>query len=118
MATSQQEAIERAKVMMEQGMSLDDANVEIVRMMGVRITTHLDRRTRSALMAGVESGKIGHLKKDKFKPEAFFHPNSLDRAKEIRNRESMESVRSIASVMVSASDLSEEQKRELESSFQ
>lgn len=84
---------------MDNGMSLDDANVEIVRMMGVRlINARLDRRARSALMAGVKSGKLGHLAKNGIKPEAFFHPNSEDNAKEERSKIANAAIRAIAAV--------------------
>lgn len=84
--------------LMDQGMSLDDANVEVIRMMGVRIVVAgFDRRTRAALMAGVKSGKLGHLKKDGMKPEAFFHPNSLANAKEERSRIANAGIRAIQS---------------------
>jgi len=93
---NQQSAIEAAKGMMENGMSLDDANIEIVRMMGVRIVSGgFDRRTRSALMQGVKDGKLGHLKKDGLKPEAFFHPNAIWSAKEERNKIANAGIRAI-----------------------
>ena len=80
-------------------MSLDDANVEIVRMMGVRlINTKMDRRTRSALMGGVKDGRLGHLPKSGVKPEAFFHPNSEANAKEERNKAANAAIRARAAV--------------------
>ncbi len=92
----QQSAMESAKGMMDNGMSIDDANIEIVRLMGVRIVTGgLDRRTRSALMTGVKEGRIGHLKKDGLKPEVFFHPNSLWNAKEERSKIANAGIRAI-----------------------
>ena len=33
-------------------------------------------------MAGVMARKIGRLRKDGLKPEAFFHPNSISKAKD------------------------------------
>jgi uncharacterized protein YoaH (UPF0181 family) len=97
--TGQQAALEAVKGLMDSGMSLDDANVELVRIMGVRlIQAKMDRRTRSALMAGVKSGKIGHLAKSGIKPEAFFHPNGLDNAKEERTKVANAAIRAIASV--------------------
>lgn len=93
---NQQSALEAAKGMMDNGMSLDDANVEIVRMMGVRIVTGgFDRRTRSALMQGVKDGRLGHLKKEGMKPEAFFHPNSIWNAKEERSKIANAGIRAI-----------------------
>lgn len=93
---NQQSAVEAAKGMMEHGMSLDDANIEIVRMMGVRIVSGgFDRRTRSALMQGVKDGKLGHLKKDGLKPEVFFHPNAIWSANEERNKIANAGIRAI-----------------------
>lgn len=84
---------------MDSGMSLDDANVEIVRMMGVRlINAKMDRRTRAALMAGVRDGRLGHLPKTGVKPEAFFHPNGEVNAKEERNKVANAAIRALAAV--------------------
>ena len=97
--TGQQTAIEIAKGLMDEGMSIDDANIELVRIMGVRIIkAKLDRRTRLALMAGVKSGKLGRLAKSGIKPEAFFHPNSEDNAKEQRSKVANAAIRALASV--------------------
>ena len=98
MNMDQQQAVEYARGMMDAGMSVADANVEIVRMMGVRIVYKLDRSTRSALMAGVKDGRIGRLPKDGIKPEAFFHPNSLWAAKEERNKIANSAIRSLIAV--------------------
>lgn len=87
---NQQQALSYAKDMIEKGMTVADANIEVVRMMGVRIVqSGLTRDTRAALNAGVKTGRLGHLKKDGTKPEAYFHPNSLwvamDKRCEIEN---------------------------------
>ena len=95
---NQQEAIQYAKGMIDGGMSAADANVELVRMVGVKVCTGLDRSTRSALMAGVKDGRIGRLAKDGAKPEVFFHPNSVWRAKEVRNAAASSAVRALLSV--------------------
>ena len=97
----QSTALNYARGMMDNGMSLDDANVEIVRMMGVRLVSGgYDRRTRAALMAGVKDGRIGHLKKDGAKPEAFFHPNSKWRAMDMRAAAEAASIRAVMAVCV------------------
>lgn len=98
--TGQQAALDYARDLMEKGMSLDDANVAVVRMMGVRLVGKMDRRTRNALMAGVKDGRLGHIKKEKLKPEAFFHPNAICKAKDMRNAEANAAIRAIASVFV------------------
>ena len=85
---NQQQSLEHLKGMIEKGMSVADANVELIRMMGFRlISGKLPKDVRSALMAGVKDGRIGRLPKDGLKPEVFFHPNSIWNAKEARNKE-------------------------------
>lgn len=93
---NQQSALDAAKEMTRNGMSIDDANVEIVRMMGFRTVTKLDRRTRSALMAAVKDGRIGRLPKKGVAPEVFFHPNSIFKAKEERQKHANAAIRAIA----------------------
>lgn len=93
---NQQMAIEAAKGMIDAGMSVGDANVELVRMMGVRIVNaKMDRATRAALMSGVKAGKLGRIAKDGLKPEAFFHPNSIWNAKEERSKIANSAIRAI-----------------------
>lgn len=94
----QQQALQHAKGLIEGGMSVADANVELVRMMGVRLVSGLDHATRSALMAGVKDGRLGRLPKDGVKPEAFFHPNSIWRAKEERNKVANATARALLAV--------------------
>lgn len=94
----QQQALQYAKGLIDGGMSVADANVELVRMMGVRLVGRLDRATRSALMAGVKDGRLGHLAKDGLKPEAFFHPNSIWNAKEERTKIANAAIRALQAV--------------------
>ena len=95
----QQQALQHAKGMIDSGMSVADANVQLVRMVGVKIVSgSLDRATRAALMAGVKDGRIGRLAKDGIKPEAFFHPNSLWVAKEERAKIANAAIRALQSV--------------------
>ena len=96
---NQQQALQHAKGMIDGGMSVADANIELVRMMGVRIVSAgLDRGTRAALMAGVKGGRIGRLAKEGNKPEAFFHPNALWNAKEERSKIANAAIRAILAV--------------------
>ena len=97
---NQQEALQYAKGMMDQGMSAAQANTELVRMLGVRLTQgRIDAETRKALMAAVKTGYLGRLPKDGLKPEAFFHPNSLPEAHaQQRNRIANAAIASIQSV--------------------
>jgi hypothetical protein len=95
----QQQAIDCARGLIDSGMSAAEANVEVVRMQGVRIViAKIDRQTRSALMQAVKAGRLGHLAKDGLKPEAFFHPNSLWSAKEERSAIANAAIRAIQKV--------------------
>lgn len=95
----QQQALQYAKGLIDGGMSVADANVELVRMMGVRIVSgSLDRATRTALMAGVKDGRLGRLPKDGIKPEAFFHPNSIWNAKDERTKIANAAIRALRAV--------------------
>ena len=67
--------------------TVDQANVEIVCMMGVQVIVNsLDRSVRSALNKAVKSGKLGHMKRDGLKPEVYFHANGRSNALEERER--------------------------------
>jgi hypothetical protein len=56
-------------------LSNDAANVEIVRAMRVRLVlAGIPRKVRAVLNSAVKAGKLGHVKKDGHKPEAYFHP--------------------------------------------
>ena len=82
--------------MVENGMSVADANAEVVRMMGVRVVSgKIDRGTRSALLEAVKAGRLGHLKRDGLKPETFFHPNAESAAREERSRIANAGIRAI-----------------------
>jgi esterase/lipase superfamily enzyme len=94
--TNQTTALQIARGMMENGMSVADANVEVVRMMGVRVVSgKIDRGTRSALAEAVKAGRLGHLKRDGLKPEAFFHPNAEAAAREERSKIANAGIRAI-----------------------
>lgn len=87
--TSQQNILDYVKDQMQQGkMTAAEANVQTVLMQGVRlIQGKVIAEVRKALNEAVKAGTLGHLKRDGLKPEAYFHPNSIYRAKEERNRE-------------------------------
>ena len=99
---SMKSALVIAQDKMEQGLlTLDQANVYIVQLMGVRIVKKLDKATRTALNSAVKAGEIGHLKKEGLKPEVYFHNNSKSRAIETRNKIAIESVNNIKRVFCS-----------------
>jgi hypothetical protein len=103
---SRSNAIEIAQGLMEKGLTAAEANVEVVRMIGVQlITAKMGRDTRAGLMAGVKAGKIGRLMKDGHKPEAFFHPNSKWKAMEARDRHEREIREAAAKVFASAREV-------------
>ena len=95
------EAKERAQGMLENKEIADAAaaNVEIVRMMGVKIIAGpLSRDLRTALNAAVKNGRLGHLKKEHLRPEAYFHQNAKANAMDARDkilRENIEAIRKV-----------------------
>lgn len=97
--TGQQAALDYARNLIDAGMSVGDANVEVVRMMGVRFMGRMDRDVRNALMQGVKDGRLEHLKKDGLRPEVFFHPNSRANAIAQRDAQVRKSIQAIAKVM-------------------
>lgn len=94
----QQQALQYAKGLMDSGMSAADANVELVRMIGVRLVGRMDASHRAALMGAVKTGRLGRLAKDGAKPEAFFHPNAEATAREQRNAAAAATVRALLAV--------------------
>lgn len=103
---SASEALQIAKELVRSGMSVQDANIEVIRMMGVRIIAgSIPSDIRKHLSSGVKAGKLGHLRKDGLRPEAYFHPNSRAKAIEKRNRIANESIDALRRVFVPASDL-------------
>ena len=76
--TGQQAAFDQVRYLMSIGqIQANQANVEIVRIMGVRlIEARITRAVRTELNRAVKSGRLGHLPKDGLMPEAYFHPKS------------------------------------------
>ena len=80
-----------------QNLSAIDANVELVRAERVRlIGAPVPKSVRAALNQAVKNGRLGHLKKDGHKPEAYFHPNFDYLAKEDRNLHAQAVLRAVA----------------------
>lgn len=63
--------IERVR---EGSLTVDQANVEMVRNQRVSLVGKLPASVRRALNEAVKRGELGHMKKDGHKPEAYFHP--------------------------------------------
>lgn len=75
-------------------------NVQMIRSEGVRlIRGKIPRDVRRALSEAVAAGTLGHLKRDGMKPEAFFHPNSIYRAKEKRNQAAFEALNTLSKIV-------------------
>jgi dTDP-4-amino-4,6-dideoxygalactose transaminase len=66
--------------------SVDDANVQMVRQERFRVVHKLPASIRKALNAAVKSGQLGHMKKDGVKPEIYYHPTFKHLAIEERNK--------------------------------
>lgn len=97
---SYQNALEIASNKMQLGeITVDQANVLIVQMMGVRIVTKLPADVRKALNAAVKAGELGHIKKEGLKPEVYHHKNARAKALEARNRTAADSVKSICKII-------------------
>lgn len=98
--TSYTTAAEKAKDMLDKGELPDRAAyyVLIVQMMGARLVTSLTADERRALNAAVKAGKLGHLKRDGRKPEAYFHINGKARALQLRDDHHREVDAAVASV--------------------
>jgi hypothetical protein len=92
-------ALEYARQNIDKGMTVDDANVELVRSMGFRVIGgKIPRTVRTALMAAVKAGRLGRLAKDGLLPEVFYHPNSEFSAKEARSKAFNAGLRAILAV--------------------
>lgn len=73
-----------------------EANVRMIQAERVRlIRGPMPRDVRSALNAAVKAGRLGHLKKDGFRPEAYFDPDFEYLAKGERAEAAAESRRAL-----------------------
>lgn len=83
------QAIDQIRERLRAGeISAAEANVEMVRTERFRLVQgKMGQSVRNALNAAVKAGQLGRLPKEKFKPEAYFHPNFAFMAKAARNEE-------------------------------
>jgi len=87
-------------------LTVSEANVYMVQLQGVRIIRNaMPKDVRSALNLAVKEGRLGHVKKEGLKPEAYFHVNSKYRAFEERDRIEREIMRVSTAVQVTHSHL-------------
>lgn len=84
-----QNDLERIQDRLQQGIiSLDEANIEIVKCQRVRlITGKLPANIRKALNKAVKDGVLGHMKKDNYKPECYYFKPFEFMANEERTKE-------------------------------
>ena len=102
-----QDIINMAKEKVRTGeLTVSEANVYMVQLEGVRIVRNsIPKAVRSALNLAVKEGRLGHVKKEGLKPEAYFHVNSKFRALEERDRIEREIMDASSSVQVMHSNL-------------
>lgn len=95
--TTYQNALDYAKDQMQRGlMTADEANVAIIRMIGIRVVEgKMPIQVRRALLAAVKNGGLGRIKSGHLRPEIFFHPNSKANAISEQNRIFNESTEAI-----------------------
>lgn len=74
--TNTRHAIDAVREQLRLGeLTAAQANVAMVRAERVRIvTSRVPAQVRASLQAAVKNGSLGHLAKDGYKPEAYFHP--------------------------------------------
>lgn len=80
--------------------SIDQANVLIVQIMGARlITGSIPASVRKSLNAAVRAGELGHIKKEGLKPEAYHHVNGRARALDAREESFRRSISAIKGIV-------------------
>ena len=81
-------------------LTADQANVEKVRLQRVLLATScIVAPVRKALNAAVKRGELGHMKKDGYMPEAYFHPTFDYLARQERNNAAQATLRALAGVI-------------------
>ncbi|MBK9944359.1 MAG: hypothetical protein IPP13_22395 [Kouleothrix sp.] len=97
---ARQNDIERLIDHMERDLlSVDEANVALVRMDRVRLVINkIPAPVRRALNEAVKRGELGHMKKDGHKPEAYFHPTFKQMAIAARNAREREVINALKKV--------------------
>lgn len=56
-------------------MTIEEANIEMVRSERVRIVSKMPKETRAQLNNAVKNGLLAHKKKEGHKPEVYYHPD-------------------------------------------
>lgn len=97
---SNQNDLETIQDKMERGiLTLDEANVELIKAERFRIITNrIPRNVRNALNKAVKLGELGHTKKNKFSPEVYFHPTFEHLAKAAITKRRENTIKALVSV--------------------
>ena len=103
--TTQSNALSYVTDQMQRGlMTADQANVEMVLMMGIRVVKgSLPKAVRVALNAAVKTGTLGRLPKKGLLPEVYFNVSSRANAIDEQRRIARESIDSISRICVGES---------------
>lgn len=76
------------------------ANIEMVRMARVKVVvSSIPAQIRKALNEAVKAGELGHKKKERWKPEVYYHPNFEYLANDERNRAEREMLKALTGVI-------------------
>lgn len=96
-----QNDVEYLQDMVSRGeLSVQEANVELVLSARVRLVEgRMPKDVRAALNAAVAAGRLGHLKKDGYLPECYYHPNFDYLARAERNEAAKRKVAAIAKII-------------------
>ena len=81
-------------------MSPDEANIELVLTARVKVVRgKLPKDVRVVLDSGVKKGTLGHMKKDGYKPEVYYHPNFEYLANSERLKIEKETIKRLSKVL-------------------
>ena len=76
-------------------------NVALIRKEGIRVVRgRIFCEVRKELTQGIKLGAIGRLKKDRLKPEVFYHPALEKEAIECQMGEALNAIKCISQVLV------------------
>lgn len=100
--TTYDNALSYVKDQMRQGkMSVEDANIELIRMIGIRVVDcSIPAQVRKYLSNGVRAGRLGKLPKKGLAPEIYFHPNSRATAIQEQKKQVADAIEAIKKVCV------------------
>lgn len=96
-----QNDLERLTDHLQRGLiTVEQANVEMVRIKRVRLVIgSMPAAVRKSLGEAVKRGELGHMAKDKNKPEAYFHPSFEYIARQERRDHERNALNALAGVL-------------------